>query len=131
MIRRPPRSALFPCATLFRAAVRARAREGGARVEIQAELMREGAPPAVESVAASGERGHVWTRKQAGRPARCSVTVDGQRRALHGAAVVDEKARFPPRHTPRQRAARGGGTPTGGPGAGEVVEGVGAGEHTP
>jgi Protein of unknown function (DUF2804) len=105
-------------------AVRARAREGGVRVEIQAELMREGAPPAVESVAASGERGHVWTRKQAGRPARCSVTVDGQRRALHGAAVVDETAGYHPRHTLWSWSAGVGRTPTGARVAWNLVEGV-------
>jgi len=80
-------------------AVRACAQEDGARVEVAVELVLAEAPPAVESVSASGTSGYVWTRKRAGVPARGSVAVDGRRRAVDSEAVIDETAGYHSRHT--------------------------------
>ncbi len=69
------------------------------RVEIDLALDEAHGPPAVESVAPSGSRGYVWTRKRAGGRTSGSVVVDGRRRALDAEAVVDDTAGYHSRHT--------------------------------
>ncbi|MEA2480381.1 MAG: hypothetical protein QOJ07_2303 [Thermoleophilaceae bacterium] len=46
-----------------------------------------------------GGRGYVWTRKQAGVPARGSAVVDGREYEIDGLAVVDDTAGYHARHT--------------------------------
>lgn len=53
----------------------------------------------VESVNEHGGGGYVWTRKQAGVPARGWVEIDGRRVEVDGLAVVDETAGYHARHT--------------------------------
>lgn len=53
----------------------------------------------VETVCPHGERGWVWTRKQAGRPARGVVELSGRRVELNARAVVDETAGYHERST--------------------------------
>lgn len=74
-----------------------RIESGDVRVELDLEL----APrcQAVESVSPNGRRGYVWTRKQAGVPARGFVEVAGRRRAVDCEAVIDETAGYHERHT--------------------------------
>ena len=52
-----------------------------------------------EVVHASGPRGFVWTRKQAGIPARGFAELDGRRFDVDGEAVVDETAGYHARRT--------------------------------
>jgi hypothetical protein len=65
-------------------------------VEIELEVDEDGG---VESVHPSGSSGYVWTRKQAGLPARGAVVLDGRRVELQGEAVVDETAGYHRRRT--------------------------------
>jgi hypothetical protein len=104
--------------------VRARAREGGAPVEVAIELAVAGTPPAVESVSASGVGGYVWTRKRAGVAARGTVEVRGRRRAIGAEAVIDETAGYHRRHTLWRWSAGVGRTSAGGRVAWNLVEGV-------
>jgi hypothetical protein len=61
-------------------------------------LVEEGG--GVESVNAhGGDAGYVWTRKQAGVPARGSVRVGDRSYEIDGLAVVDETAGYHARHT--------------------------------
>jgi hypothetical protein len=54
----------------------------------------------VESVNAhGGDGGYIWTRKQAGVPARGSVEIDGRRFGVDALAVVDETAGYHARET--------------------------------
>jgi hypothetical protein len=54
----------------------------------------------VEIASPAGTNGkYIWTRKQANVPARGSVVVDGNRRALDGVAFIDDSAGYHPRHT--------------------------------
>jgi hypothetical protein len=67
---------------------------GDVRVDLTVE---EGG--GVESVNEHGGNGYVWTRKQAGVPARGFVQLDGRRAEVDGLAVVDETAGYHARHT--------------------------------
>jgi hypothetical protein len=68
----------------------------GVRADV---LVEEGG--GVESVNAHGDDGggYVWTRKQAGVPARGWVELDGRRIGVDGLAVVDDTAGYHARHT--------------------------------
>ena len=113
----------------LRVAVRARAGGSGGRVEIDVELelgdrAPAPAPAPVESVSASDARGYVWTRKQAGVPARVTVSLDGRSRTLAGEAVIDDTAGYHERHT-EWRWSAGVGRGTDGERIGwNLVEGV-------
>jgi Protein of unknown function (DUF2804) len=70
-------------------------------------------------------RGYVWTRKQAGRPARGTVALDGgPSRALEALAVIDDTAGYHARVTEWRWAAGVGVDPAGTPLAFNLVEGV-------
>jgi Protein of unknown function (DUF2804) len=66
----------------------------GARIEID---LTESAGR--EVVQPRGGRGYVWTRKQAGVPARGFAELDGRRFDVAGEAVVDQTAGYHERHT--------------------------------
>lgn len=68
----------------------------GVRVDVTVE---EGG--GVESVNrhGGGERAYIWTRKQAGVPARGFAEIDGRRVEVDGLAVVDDSAGYHARHT--------------------------------
>ena len=53
----------------------------------------------VESVNEHAGGGYIWTRKQAGIPARGWVEIDGRRIGVDGLAVVDQTAGYHGRHT--------------------------------
>ena len=70
-------------------------------------------------------RGYVWTRKQAGIPARGTVALDGgPPRAIEALAVVDDTAGYHARVTEWRWAAGVGMDPDGTPLAFNLVEGV-------
>jgi hypothetical protein len=70
-------------------------------------------------------RGYVWTRKQAGIPARGTVALDGgPPRAIEALAVVDDTAGYHARVTEWRWAAGVGVDPAGTPLAFNLVEGV-------
>jgi Protein of unknown function (DUF2804) len=78
----------------------------------------------IEAVCAHGD-GYVWTRKQAGVPARGTVTVDGgPPRAIEALAVIDDTAGYHARATEWWWAAGVGVDPAGTPLAFNLVEGV-------
>jgi hypothetical protein len=62
-------------------------------VEVDVELAEDG------GVATWHDEHRVWTRKQAGVPARLAATVRGRRHALDCLAVVDDSAGYHPRRT--------------------------------
>ena len=64
-------------------------------VRIDLELQESGG---VEVVSPAG-KAYIWTRKQAGIPARGSVVVDGRQIAAEAEAVVDESAGYHDRRT--------------------------------
>src|ERR1041384_380239 len=64
MIRRPPRSTLFPYTTLFRALVASNQRPDGRCRELASAVVGVTLAPILEA-----HRHHEW---QVGRPARCS-----------------------------------------------------------
>lgn len=66
----------------------------GVRIDVTLE---EG--PGVESVHPSGRDGYVWTRKQAGIPARGEARIGERTYALDCMAVVDDTAGYHERHT--------------------------------
>ncbi len=82
-------------------------------------------------------RGYVWTRKQAGIPARGTVALDGgPTRKIEALAVVDDTAGYHARVTEWWWAAGVGADPAGTPLAFNLVEGVNdppteAGGHSP
>jgi hypothetical protein len=67
---------------------------GGVRADL---VVEEGG--GVESVNPHGDRGYVWTRKQAGVPARGWVEIDGRRIEVDAPAVVDDTAGYHARAT--------------------------------
>jgi hypothetical protein len=70
-------------------------------------------------------RGYVWTRKQAGIPARGTVALDGgPPRAIEALAVVDDTAGYHARVTEWRWAAGVGVDPAGTPLAFNLVEGI-------
>jgi hypothetical protein len=78
----------------------------------------------VEALCPDG-RGHVWTRKQAGIPARGTVALDGSPpRAIEALAVVDDTAGYHAHVTEWWWTAGVGVDPTGTPLAFNLVEGI-------
>jgi hypothetical protein len=77
----------------------------------------------VESLNAHGD-GYVWTRKQAARPVRGRVVVDGREHALDGLAVVDDTAGYHARATEWWWSAGVGQDAGGAPVGWNVVAGV-------
>jgi hypothetical protein len=73
---------------------RAQVERDGVRIDIAVD--EDGG---VESVHPNGDHGYVWTRKQAGIPARCQVRIGSRMYALETAAVVDDTAGYHERHT--------------------------------
>jgi hypothetical protein len=73
-----------------------RVRVDTGRVHVDVELEEDGG---VESVHRSGARGYVWTRKQAGVPARGEVRVGERSWPVDACAVVDDTAGYHQRRT--------------------------------
>jgi hypothetical protein len=82
----------------------------------------------VESLNAHGN-GYVWTRKQAARPVRGRVVVEGVALALDGLAVVDDTAGYHARETEWWWSAGVGHGSDGAPVGWNVVVGVNDGPH--
>jgi hypothetical protein len=107
-----PDGSLRERTTARRAGVRLSARRlsvdaPGVRAELEL-----GRGAAAEVVSPSGES-YIWTRKQAGVPARGTVFMDGDRHPLEAEAIVDESAGYHERHT-SWRWSAGVGTGSGG-----------------
>jgi Protein of unknown function (DUF2804) len=85
-------------------------RVDSADVQIDVTVEEDGG---VQSVHPSGRRGYVWTRKQAGLPARGTVRVGDRTHALDCPASVDDTAGYHERHT-AWRWSTGAGTGAGG-----------------
>jgi hypothetical protein len=97
---------------------RARLEDRGVAVDL---LLEES--PGVEVVCPDGSA-YVWTRKQAGIPARGHVTIDGDRLDLDGLAVVDDTAGYHSRRTAWSWSAGVGSAADGTPLAWNLVAGV-------
>jgi hypothetical protein len=98
---------------------RLRVREGGVALDLALEE-----DAGVEAHCPHG-RGYVWTRKQAGRPARGTVALDGgPPRAIEALAVIDDTAGYHARVTEWRWAAGVGVDSAGAPLAFNLVEGV-------
>jgi Domain of unknown function (DUF2804), C-terminal len=110
---------------------RMRVCDGG--VALDFELEEDGG---IEALCPHG-RGYVWTRKQAGLPARGTVALDGGApRTIEALAVLDDTAGYHARVTEWRWAAGVGVDPAGTPLAFNLVEGVNdppteAGRHSP
>jgi hypothetical protein len=72
--------------------------DGGVRADIVVEE-RGGVESVNPHPTGTDSGGYVWTRKQAGVPARGSVEIDGRRIEIDALAVVDETAGYHARHT--------------------------------
>ncbi|MGH2840124.1 MAG: DUF2804 domain-containing protein [Solirubrobacteraceae bacterium] len=90
------------------------------RVTIDLDV-EEGA--AVESLNAHGEQ-YVWTRKQAARPARGRIAIDGRGVEFDGLAIVDDTAGYHARTTEWWWSAGVGQAPDGSPVGWNLVTGV-------
>jgi hypothetical protein len=91
-------------------------------VALEATLAEGGA---IEAVCAHGADGYVWTRKQAGVPARVTLSLDGGApRTLEALAVIDDTAGYHARATEWWWAAGVGVDPRGTALAFNLVEGV-------
>ncbi|MGH2853499.1 MAG: DUF2804 domain-containing protein [Solirubrobacteraceae bacterium] len=98
---------------------RMRVRDGGVALDFELEE-----DAGIEALCPHG-RGHVWTRKQAGIPARGTVALDGgPPRAIEALAVVDDTAGYHARVTEWRWAAGVGVDPAGTPLAFNLVAGV-------
>ncbi len=96
-----------------------RVRDGGVALDFELEE-----DAGIEARCPHG-RGYVWTRKQAGRPARGTVALDGgPPRAIEALAVVDDTAGYHSRVTEWRWAAGVGVDPAGRALAFNLVEGV-------
>jgi hypothetical protein len=110
---------------------RLRVRDNGVALDL---VLAEDA--GIEALCPHG-RGYVWTRKQAGIPARGTVALDGgPPRTIEALAVVDDTAGYHARVTEWRWAAGVGVDPSGAPLAFNLVEGVNdppteAGGHSP
>jgi hypothetical protein len=80
-------------AARFGPAGRLTVRDRRATIELDVD---EGA--AVQSLNTHGEQ-YVWTRKQAARPARGHITIDGRTTAFDGLAIVDDTSGYHARNT--------------------------------
>lgn len=91
---------------------RTRARLPGARGEVRGDAsameirssrasgsLRVGTGSAIEVTCPNGEGGEVWTRKRAGVPVACEVSVGERRWEVEARGVTDETSGFHPRHT--------------------------------
>ena len=67
---------------------------------------------------------YAWTRKQGGVPAHGSVTIDGERRAVEGLAIVDDSAGYHARRTAWRWCAGVGRAQDGRAVAWNLVEGI-------
>jgi hypothetical protein len=90
----------------------------GVRIDLE---LREDA--GIEVVCPHG-RQYVWTRKQAGVPARGTVEIDGTARTIALPAVVDDTAGYHARETAWMWSAGAGVDPDGAPVAWNLVTGV-------
>lgn len=98
---------------------RLRVHDGGVRLDLALEE-----DAGIEAHCPHG-RGYVWTRKQAGVPARGTVVLDGgPPRAIEALAVIDDTAGHHARVTEWRWAAGVGVSPAGVPLAFNLVEGV-------
>jgi hypothetical protein len=98
---------------------RMRVRDGGVALDFELEE-----DAGIEARCPHG-RGYVWTRKQAGRPARGTVALDGgPPRAIEALAVIDDTAGYHARVTEWRWAAGVGVDRAGTPLAFNLVEGV-------
>lgn len=98
---------------------RLRVRDAGVELDIALEE-----DAGIQALCPHG-RGYVWTRKQAGVPARGTVAFDGDPpRAVEALAVVDDTAGYHARVTEWRWAAGVGVDPAGTPLAFNLVEGV-------
>jgi uncharacterized protein DUF2804 len=89
---------------------------------VQVDLaLGDGAPVEVTSRHGAQE---IWTRKRAGVPARGTVTVHGEARAVALRAVVDESAGYHARHTAWRWTAGVGTAESGAAVAWNLVDGV-------
>ncbi len=96
-----------------------RVRDGGVALDFELEE-----DAGIEARCPHG-RGYVWTRKQAGIPARGTVALDGgPPRAIEALAVVDDTAGYHARVTEWRWAAGVGVDPAGTPLAFNLVEGI-------
>ncbi len=102
---------------------RVRVRDRGVAIDL---VIDEGC--GVESLNAHAN-GYVWTRKQAGRPVRGRVVVDGRGLVLDGLAVVDDTAGYHARDTEWWWSAGVGHDADGAPLGWNVVVGVNDGPH--
>jgi len=94
-----PGGALAERTTLRRGGVRLegpRVRVDAPGVRIDVTLQEGGG---IETTHPSGRRGYVWTRKQAGVPARGEVRVGDRTYSIACEAVVDDTAGYHERHT--------------------------------
>jgi hypothetical protein len=74
---------------------RVRVRDGIVDVDL---VLDDAGAQEVEVVTPDG-RGYAWTRKRAPVAARGTVRVDGETRAVEGAALIDDSAGYHARHT--------------------------------
>jgi hypothetical protein len=107
-----------PALVRFDRGGRLRVRDRGVTIDLAVD---EGA--GVESLNAHGG-GYVWTRKQAARPVRGRVVLDGRVLALDGLAVVDDTAGYHARATEWWWSAGVGRDAGGAPAGWNVVVGV-------
>jgi len=80
--------------------------------------------PGVETVCPHGDGGWIWTRKQAGVPARGTVRLGERAFAVEDRAVVDDTAGYHARHTAWRWAAGVGRTADGRAAGWNLVSGV-------
>jgi hypothetical protein len=92
--------------------------EGPAQVELE---LSEG--DGVEVISPHG-RSYIWTRKQAGVPARGTVALGGQRFEIDGEAFIDDSAGYHARRTTWRWSAGHGRLEDGRPVAWNLVDGV-------
>ena len=92
--------------------------EGRARVDLELDE-RDG----VEVVSPHG-RSYIWTRKQAGVPARGSVELAGRRFEIEGEAFIDDSAGYHARRTSWRWSAGSGRLADGRPVSWNLVDGV-------
>ena len=83
--------------TAASADIRLRVRRRDVEIDLLIEASR--GPEVVEVVSPTASGGWIWTRKQAGIPARGDVLVRGHRRSVELRAVIDDSAGYHDRRT--------------------------------